>query len=82
MSIPEADPRWTKLLARDKSADGAFVYAVRTTGVFCRPSCPARLPKRENIEFFANGAEAEAAGYRACLRCRPPVAGGAGTRTR
>lgn len=73
---PEADLRWTKLLARDRSADGTFVYAVRTTGVFCRPSCPSRLPKRENVDFFATGSEAETAGYRACRRCHPPAAAG------
>ncbi|WP_158045334.1 bifunctional transcriptional activator/DNA repair enzyme AdaA [Skermanella pratensis] len=72
----QADLRWTKLLARDRSADGAFVYAVRTTGVFCRPSCPARPPRRENVQFFASAAEAETAGYRACLRCRPLAAEG------
>ena len=54
--------------------DGTFVFAVRTTKIYCRPSCPARRPKPENILFFANTREAEAAGYRACLRCRPNVA--------
>ena len=57
-------------------ADGTFVYAVKTTGVFCRPSCPARPAKPQNVAFFATGAEAEAAGYRACLRCRPLAAEG------
>jgi AraC family transcriptional regulator, regulatory protein of adaptative response / methylated-DNA-[protein]-cysteine methyltransferase len=57
--------------ARDVSADGVFVIAVRTTGIYCRPSCPSRHAKRENIEFYLTPEEAEAAGYRACLRCMP-----------
>jgi AraC family transcriptional regulator of adaptative response/methylated-DNA-[protein]-cysteine methyltransferase len=63
--------RWTALCTRDRAADGAFVYAVRTTGVFCRPSCAARQPLRANVELFANGEQAERAGYRACKRCKP-----------
>lgn len=63
--------RWQAVTARDARADGAFFYAVRTTGVFCRPSCASRLPRRENIEFFANPDAARAAGYRDCKRCRP-----------
>ncbi|MBB2927080.1 AraC family transcriptional regulator of adaptative response/methylated-DNA-[protein]-cysteine methyltransferase [Paraburkholderia silvatlantica] len=63
--------RWQAVTSRDARADGAFFYAVRTTGVFCRPSCASRLPRRENIEFFANGDDARAAGYRECKRCRP-----------
>jgi AraC family transcriptional regulator of adaptative response/methylated-DNA-[protein]-cysteine methyltransferase len=59
------------LRARDPAADGTFVYAVTTTGVFCRPSCPARPAKPENVRLFASTAAAEAAGFRACLRCRP-----------
>ncbi len=66
-----ADPRFAQVRARDADADGSFVYAVRTTGVFCRPSCPARPAKPDNITFFVSPAEAEAAGYRPCLRCRP-----------
>ncbi|NMF87601.1 bifunctional DNA-binding transcriptional regulator/O6-methylguanine-DNA methyltransferase Ada [Aromatoleum petrolei] len=66
-----ADPRWAAVLARDATADGAFCYAVRTTGVYCRPSCAARTPRPENVEFFATGEEALRAGYRACLRCAP-----------
>jgi len=65
------DPRWDSVLARDAAADGAFVYSVATTGVYCRPSCPARRPKRANVRFHASGAEAEAAGFRPCERCRP-----------
>ena len=68
------DPRWARVQARDRSADGAFFYAVKTTGVFCRPSCAARAPKPENVLFFHTAAEAEHAGFRACLRCRPLAA--------
>jgi AraC family transcriptional regulator, regulatory protein of adaptative response / methylated-DNA-[protein]-cysteine methyltransferase len=70
----EVDNRWQELVARDKRADGAFVYGVRTTRVFCRPSCSSRLPRRENVEFFSIPALAEAAGYRACKRCHPTQA--------
>jgi AraC family transcriptional regulator, regulatory protein of adaptative response / methylated-DNA-[protein]-cysteine methyltransferase len=66
-----ADPRWQALTTRDAKADGAFVYAVETTGVYCRPACPSRLAKPENIRFFATPAEAEAAGFRPCKRCKP-----------
>jgi AraC family transcriptional regulator of adaptative response/methylated-DNA-[protein]-cysteine methyltransferase len=62
------DQRWAAVRARDPMADGQFVYAVRTTGVYCRPSSSARLPKRENVEFFANEAAAQTAGYRASRR--------------
>jgi AraC family transcriptional regulator of adaptative response/methylated-DNA-[protein]-cysteine methyltransferase len=63
--------RWASLQARDRQADGRFFYAVQTTGVFCRPSCAARPPRRENVRFYASAAEAVAAGYRPCLRCHP-----------
>jgi len=65
------DARWRAVLARDAAQDGAFVYAVRTTGVYCRPSCPARHARRENVRFFADGPAAEAAGFRPCRRCCP-----------
>jgi AraC family transcriptional regulator, regulatory protein of adaptative response / methylated-DNA-[protein]-cysteine methyltransferase len=65
------DRRWQAIRDRDDSSDGAFVYAVRTTGVYCRPSCPSRRSKRENTVFYATTAEARAAGFRACLRCKP-----------
>ena len=65
------DRRWAILVARDSSADGRFVYAVRTTGVYCRPSCGARLARRENVRFFDTNGDAEAAGFRACKRCKP-----------
>ena len=67
----ETDPRWQAVRDRDTSRDGSFIYAVRTTGVYCRPACPSRLPKPANVEFFADPAAAEAAGYRACQRCKP-----------
>lgn len=63
--------RWAAVLTRDERADGAFVYAVRTTGVYCRPSCGARPAKRDNVLFFASPAAAERAGFRACKRCKP-----------
>src|SRR5262245_8816595 len=71
---PEQDSRWLAVLARDPRADGRFVYSVRTTGVYCRPSCPARTPRRENVAFHASPAAAERAGFRACKRCRPTEA--------
>jgi AraC family transcriptional regulator of adaptative response/methylated-DNA-[protein]-cysteine methyltransferase len=65
------DDRWSAVLKRDVSADGAFFYGVRTTGVFCRPSCASRLPRRENVDFFDSPDAARAAGYRECKRCQP-----------
>jgi AraC family transcriptional regulator of adaptative response/methylated-DNA-[protein]-cysteine methyltransferase len=62
------DPRWLSVLARDPAADGQFVYAVKTTGVYCRPSSGSRIPKPENVEFFSSAKEAEAAGYRPTKR--------------
>lgn len=66
-----ADEKWVALTTRDASADGSFFYAVKTTGIFCRPSCASRRPRRENVEWFAAAAEAAARGYRPCKRCRP-----------
>ncbi|WP_245720721.1 AlkA N-terminal domain-containing protein [Microbulbifer yueqingensis] len=63
-------------LARDRRFDGCFFTAVRTTGIFCRPVCPARAPREENVEYFGSATEAAAAGYRPCLRCRPDAAPG------
>src|SRR5258706_3061102 len=63
--------RWTAVTERDARADGEFFFAVRTTGVFCRPSCASRQPRRENVEFFVTVDEARAAGYRDCKRCQP-----------
>lgn len=65
------DEDWWAVAKRDHRADGRFFYAVRTTGVYCRPSCPSRRPRRENVSLFATAAEAESAGYRACRRCDP-----------
>jgi AraC family transcriptional regulator of adaptative response/methylated-DNA-[protein]-cysteine methyltransferase len=62
---------WQQVLGRDASADGQFVYGVKSTGVYCRPSCPSRRPERKNVRFFPSNALAEAAGFRACLRCEP-----------
>jgi len=66
---------WQAVLSRDARQDGRFVFAVSSTGVYCRPSCPARRPRRENVTFFREPDQAEKAGYRACLRCRPKAAG-------
>lgn len=66
-----SNQKWTMVLARDMKADGQFVYAVKSTGIFCRPSCPSRRPGRDQVEFFDSPAEAQHAGYRACRRCAP-----------
>ena len=66
-----ADDRWQAVVNRDRGRDGQFVFAVSTTGIYCRPSCPARRPRPENVSFFADPAAAERAGFRACRRCRP-----------
>ena len=63
--------QWQQVLARDASADGQFVYAVKTTRVYCRPGCPSRRPTRRNVSFFATPSAAEQAGYRPCKRCEP-----------
>ena len=68
--------RWQAVTERDPALDGAFVFAVSSTGVFCRPSCPARRPRRANVRFFEHATAAEQAGYRACLRCRPKAVDG------
>lgn len=65
------DPRWQDVLQRNPQADGRFVYAVKTTGIYCRASCPSRLPQARNVLFFADGQAASAAGFRPCLRCTP-----------
>jgi AraC family transcriptional regulator of adaptative response/methylated-DNA-[protein]-cysteine methyltransferase len=65
------DPRWAAVVARDAKADGQFFYSVRTTGVYCRPSCAARTPRPENVAFHLTAIEAQRAGFRACLRCKP-----------
>jgi AraC family transcriptional regulator of adaptative response/methylated-DNA-[protein]-cysteine methyltransferase len=76
---------WTAVESRSRAADGAFVYAVTTTGIYCRPSCPSKKPRRENVQFFPLPEAAEHAGFRACLRCRPeqqPASDPAGERVR
>jgi AraC family transcriptional regulator of adaptative response/methylated-DNA-[protein]-cysteine methyltransferase len=67
----ENDPRWKALTSRDRAADGSFYYSVRTTGVYCRPSCGARRPLPENVAFHDTRADAERAGFRPCRRCKP-----------
>src|SRR5215213_7701716 len=66
-----ADDKWQAVVNRDRGRDGQFVFAVSTTGIYCRPSCPARRPRPENVSVFANPDAAERAGYRACRRCQP-----------
>lgn len=66
-----ADERWAAITTRDAAADGRFIYAVKTTKIFCRPSCASRLPRRENVELFDVAGDAAARGYRPCKRCRP-----------
>jgi AraC family transcriptional regulator of adaptative response/methylated-DNA-[protein]-cysteine methyltransferase len=65
------DPRWASIVARDPEADGTFYYSVKTTGVYCRPSCAARLARPENVSFHTTCADAEQAGFRPCKRCKP-----------
>lgn len=67
------EERWNALLTRDADAREAFLYAVKTTGVYCRPLCGSRPPKKENVAFFATTGEAQKAGYRACKHCKPDV---------
>ena len=72
-SVPSvfAGKAWQQVLARDASADGQFFYGVKSTGIYCKPSCPSRRPERKNVSFYPTQAAAEAAGFRACLRCEP-----------
>src|SRR5947208_11549244 len=71
----DPDTSWAAFERRDRRWDGRVIGAVKTTGIYCKPSCPARRPKREHVEFFATGDEARAAGYRSCLRCKPDEVG-------
>ena len=71
MTMPDEDALWAAVERRARAQDGRFVFAVRSTGIYCKPSCPARRPRRENVAFCVDGAAARAAGYRPCLRCRP-----------
>lgn len=70
------DSCWQAVLERNGSSDGKFVFAVSSTGVYCRPSCPSKRPKRENVTFFRKPQDAESAGFRECLRCRPKAIAG------
>jgi AraC family transcriptional regulator of adaptative response/methylated-DNA-[protein]-cysteine methyltransferase len=75
----QSDARWRAIVSRERASDGSFVYSVSTTGIYCHPSCPSRLPRPEHVRFHATPAEAAGAGFRACLRCRPdgpPAAAG------
>lgn len=75
------DECWDRVVRRDRTAEGQFVYAVRTTGIYCRPCCPSRRPNRANVAFFASAALAEQAGFRPCRRCRPDEGAEADRRT-
>lgn len=75
LRLVDDDARWAAVVRRDRRADGAFFYSVKTTGVYCRPSCGARLALRRNVRFHASCADAERAGFRPCKRCRPNEAG-------
>src|SRR5260221_532364 len=67
----DSEELWQAVTARDKRADGTFVFAVSSTGIYCRPSCPSRRARRENVSFFPLAEAAEQAGFRACRRCHP-----------
>ena len=71
----DADTAWAAFMRRDRGWDGRVVGAVKTTGIYCKPSCPARRPKREHVVFYASNEEARAAGFRPCLRCKPDEVG-------
>jgi AraC family transcriptional regulator of adaptative response/methylated-DNA-[protein]-cysteine methyltransferase len=75
MRTIDQDAAWDAFERRDRSWDGRVIGAVKTTGIYCKPSCPARRPKRENVEFFMDPDAARSAGYRACLRCKPDEVG-------
>ena len=76
MPAPSNETRWEAVITRDAASDGKFVFAVSSTGIYCRPSCPSKRPRRENVSFFSRPQEAEGAGYRECLRCRPRATAG------
>ena len=71
----DPDTAWAAFMRRDRSWDGRIIGAVHTTGIYCKPSCPARRPRRGNVTFYASAEEARAAGYRACMRCKPDEVG-------
>src|SRR3954471_2988990 len=72
----EFETRYRACASRDARFDGRFIAAVTSTGIYCRPSCPAIMPRRKNVRFYPTAAAAQRAGFRACLRCRPDVAPG------
>jgi AraC family transcriptional regulator of adaptative response/methylated-DNA-[protein]-cysteine methyltransferase len=76
-NVTRLDPEtaWAAFMRRDRAWDGRVIGAVKSTGIYCKPSCPAKRPKRDNVEFYATSEEARAAGYRACLRCKPNEVG-------
>src|ERR1700743_3558105 len=71
----QRDPRWQSVVDRDSKADGKFFYSVKTTGVYCSPSCGARLARPENVQYHLTCEEAESAGFRPCKRCKPNLIG-------
>src|SRR5690242_10009093 len=71
----DPDTAWAAFMRRDRSWDGRIIGAVHTTGIYCKPSCPARRPKRENVTFYSSTEEARAAGFRPCMRCKPDEVG-------
>ncbi|GHO85605.1 bifunctional DNA-binding transcriptional regulator/O6-methylguanine-DNA methyltransferase Ada [Dictyobacter formicarum] len=79
MNTTQEEQRWLAVMGRDNHADGASVYGVRSTGIYCKPSCPSRKPLRENVMFFSDTQAAEEAGYRPCLRCQPQRQSGTST---
>ena len=72
--LKATERRWRAVAERDGRLDGTFFYAVKTSGVYCRPACPSRRPNPENVTFYETPDDAEQAGFRACLRCRPRLA--------
>ncbi|KAK9323106.1 hypothetical protein V1517DRAFT_234655, partial [Lipomyces orientalis] len=81
MSFLTASSRWAAVIKRDISADGHFVYCVKSTGIYCRPNCGARLARKANVEFHSSAVDAAAAGYRPCKRCKPDLSQGYDVRT-
>lgn len=74
--LPDAEVCFRAMQGRDARFDGWFIVGVTSTGIYCRPSCPARTPRRANVRFFSTAAAAQGAGFRACMRCRPDAAPG------
>ncbi len=75
VSLPDSDRLWAAVQSRDRSFDGRFIYAVRSTGIYCRPTCPSRRPRQTQVRYFVEPREAQVAGFRACLRCLPDESG-------